>query len=65
MDEPQIASLQTLVEYYRNKCNKLEHDFVLYQAEAQRVIKELQHALEHSNESSSEEKSNEDKQPKG
>lgn len=41
MNESNAAILQTLVEYYRNKCNKLEYDFVLYQAQSQKTISEL------------------------
>jgi hypothetical protein len=60
MNETESPSLQAVVEYYRNKCNKLEHDFVLYQAEAQTVIRKLQLALEQHNEQSSEEQQDED-----
>lgn len=46
MDENQQATLQTLVEYYRNKCNKLEHDFVLYQAQAEAIVRQLKSQVE-------------------
>jgi exonuclease V gamma subunit len=46
MDENQQATLQTLVEYYRNKCNKLEHDFVLYQAQAETIVRQLKAQVE-------------------
>jgi hypothetical protein len=42
MDENDKDTLQALVEYYRNKCMQLEHDFVQYQIKAQRTIRELQ-----------------------
>lgn len=46
MDENQNSALQTLVEYYRNKCNKLEHDFVLYQAQAESIVRQLRAKVE-------------------
>lgn len=46
MDENQQNTLQTLVEYYRNKCNKLEHDFVLYQAQAESIVRQLKAQVE-------------------
>lgn len=46
MDENQQAALQTLVEYYRNKCNKLESDFVLYQAQAESIVRQLKSQVE-------------------
>jgi hypothetical protein len=33
--------LQALVEYYRNKSNKIEHEFLLYQIRADAAIKQL------------------------
>lgn len=33
--------LQTMVEYYRNKCNKLEYDFLVYKIETEKRISEL------------------------
>jgi len=33
--------LQAMVEYYRNKCSKLEHDFLIYKINSQRIIQEL------------------------
>jgi hypothetical protein len=44
MDENDKDTLQALVEYYRNKCMQLEHDFVQYQIKTQRTIRELQQA---------------------
>lgn len=46
MDESQHNALQTLVEYYRNKCNKLESDFVLYQAQAESIVRQLRTRVE-------------------
>lgn len=54
MDENQAATLQTLVEYYRNKCNKLEHDFVLYQAQAESIVRQLKAQIEGSVEENTE-----------
>ena len=34
-------TLQTMVEYYRNKCNKLEHDFLIYKINAEKIIKSI------------------------
>lgn len=42
MDENDKDTLLALVEYYRNKCMQLEHDFVQYQIKNQRIIKGLQ-----------------------
>lgn len=50
MDENEINTLQTLVEYYRNKCNKLEHDFVQYQIKAEAIVKKLRERVEHHHE---------------
>jgi hypothetical protein len=33
--------LQAMVEYYRNKCSKLEHDFLVYKINSQRIIQTL------------------------
>lgn len=52
MDENEISALQTMVEYYRNKCNKLEHDFVQYQIKAETIVKQLRHQLEHEHQES-------------
>lgn len=41
MDESDASIQQALVEYYRNKCNKLEHDFLIYQIRSQKTISEL------------------------
>ena len=50
MDEDQIGTLQALAEYYRNKCNKLEHDFVQYQIKAEAIVRGLKARLEQSHE---------------
>lgn len=34
--------LQTLVDYYRNKSNKIEHEFLLYQIRSESIIRTLQ-----------------------
>ncbi len=34
--------LQALVEYYRNKSNKIEHEFLLYQIKSEQIIRGLQ-----------------------
>lgn len=36
------SGLQALVEYYRNKSNKIEHEFLLYQIRSESIIKGLQ-----------------------
>lgn len=41
MDENEKI-LQAVAEYYRNKCNKLEYDFLIYKINSERVIQELQ-----------------------
>lgn len=40
MNENEQA-LQTMVEYYRNKCNKLEHDFLIYKIGAEKIIRQF------------------------
>jgi tellurite resistance protein len=40
MNENEQA-LQTMVEYYRNKCNKLEHDFLIYKINAEKIIRSI------------------------
>lgn len=57
MDEHQHSTLQTLAEYYRNKCNKLEHDFVLYQAQAEAVVRQLKQQVEELQQNTNVEKS--------
>ena len=61
MDENQNSALQTLVEYYRNKCNKLEHDFVLYQAQAESVVRQLRSKVEELTSGSEESEEQQDK----
>lgn len=51
MDENDKDTLQALVEYYRNKCVQLEHDYVQYQIKTQRTIKELQQSASRSSKS--------------
>jgi hypothetical protein len=46
MDEDEKSTLQSLVEYYRNKCNKLEHDFVQYQIKAESIVRNLKARVE-------------------
>jgi hypothetical protein len=46
MDEEEQNTLQSLVEYYRNKCNKLEHDFVQYQIKAESIVRSLKARVE-------------------
>jgi len=46
MNESNEAVLQTLAEYYRNKCNKLEYDFVFYQAQSQRTVNQLRSRID-------------------
>jgi hypothetical protein len=41
MNESNDDILQTLVEYYRNKCSKLEYDFLVFKIESQKTISEL------------------------
>jgi tellurite resistance protein len=38
-------ALQTMVEYYRNKCNKLEHDFLIYKIGAENIIRQLKDSI--------------------
>jgi hypothetical protein len=48
MDDEERNTLQSMVEYYRNKCNKLEHDFVQYQIKAEAVVRSLKERVEQS-----------------
>jgi hypothetical protein len=50
MDEEEKNTLQSLVEYYRNKCNKLEHDFVQYQIKAESIVRVLKARVEQAHE---------------
>lgn len=50
MDEEEKNTLQSLVEYYRNKCNKLEHDFVQYQIKAESIVRVLKARVEETHE---------------
>lgn len=51
MDEDE-QTLQTMVSYYRDKCNKLEHDFLRFKINAQSVIQQLQEQLSDKQQSS-------------
>lgn len=39
-------TLQAMVEYYRNKCYKLEHDFLIYKINADRIIESFKEESE-------------------
>jgi len=41
MDDIEVASLQAMVEYYRNKSYKLEHEFLLYKLQSESLIRDL------------------------
>ena len=41
MNDIEIASLQAMVEYYRNKSYKLEHEFLLYKLQSESLIRDL------------------------
>lgn len=41
MNEQDIKIIQGVLNYYRNKCYKLEYDFLLYKEYAESKIKEL------------------------
>lgn len=47
MDD-QLNNLQTMLEYYRNKCSQLEFDFVQYQIRSEKTIRLLKESLESS-----------------
>ena len=47
MDELENGTLQTLVDYYRNMCSKLEYDFVQYQIKSEAVVRSLRERVEH------------------
>lgn len=47
-------ALQTMVEYYRNKCYKLEHDFLVYKIGAEKIIRQLKDSITDSTEPISE-----------
>lgn len=44
MDD-QLSSLQTMLEYYRNKCNQLEFEFIQYQIKSETTIRLLKEEL--------------------
>ncbi len=48
MDEQteDVLSLQSVVNYYRNKCSDLEYKFVLYQTKVEAKIKEFEKRLD-------------------
>lgn len=58
MDEEERNTLQSMVEYYRNKCNKLEHDFVQYQIKAESIVRSLKARVEQSHSNPEEEPGN-------
>ena len=41
MNESKNDSLQAMVEYYRNKSNQLEYDFLNYKIQAELTIEKL------------------------
>lgn len=41
MNEQDVKIIQGVLNYYRNKCYKLEYDFLLYKEYAENKIKEL------------------------
>ena len=41
-------TLQSMVEYYRNKCHKLEHDFLVYKIGAEKIINQLKENIQQS-----------------
>lgn len=45
MDEDKVQSLQTLVDYFRNKSSQLELDFVQYQITSSATINDLTQQL--------------------
>jgi len=44
-------TLQSMVEYYRNKCHKLEHDFLVYKIGAENIIRQLKEQVQQDSES--------------
>jgi hypothetical protein len=48
MDEQtkDALDLQSVVNYYRNKCSDLEYQFILYQAKVETKIKEFEKRLD-------------------
>lgn len=46
-------ALQAVVEYYRNKSNKLEHDFLIYKISTDQKIRTLSEQARVSNEDKS------------
>ncbi len=48
MDEQtkDALDLQSVVNYYRNKCSDIEYQFILYQAEVEAKIKRLEKRLD-------------------
>ena len=49
MDEDKAQSLQTLVDYYRNKSSQLELDYVQFQITSSHTINSLTEQLEVAN----------------
>jgi len=43
-------TLQSMVEYYRNKCHKLEHDFLVYKIGAENIIRQLKEQVQQDSE---------------
>jgi len=41
-----VATLQNVINYYRNKCSDLEYKFVLYQTKVEEKIKEFEQRLD-------------------
>lgn len=46
MDDAERSNLQTMVEYYRNKSYKLEHEYLLYKIQSESNIKRLESELQ-------------------
>ena len=44
-------TLQSMVEYYRNKCHKLEHDFLVYKIGAENIIRQLKEQVQQDSQS--------------
>ena len=41
MDAQEIEYYESLIQYYKTKCNQMEHDFVIHKIRSEQAIKHL------------------------
>lgn len=61
MDNVERSGLQAVAEYYRNKCNQLEYEYLSYKVQSELIIKQLKTELETERTKRNQEKSKESK----